>query len=59
MPSTFECPHCKSRRNNWIASEGMPEAEVTTYQCKDCLNFFKISHPIAPDETGEEEILEM
>jgi transcription elongation factor Elf1 len=59
MPSTFECPFCKSRQNKWVASEGKPEAEVTTYQCKDCLNLFEISHPIAPDETDGEGILEM
>jgi transcription elongation factor Elf1 len=59
MPSTFGCPFCKSRQNKWVASEGKPEAEITTYQCKDCLNLFQISHPIAPDEADGEEILEM
>jgi len=59
MPSTFECPFCKSRYNKWVASEGKPEAEITTYQCKDCLNLFQISRPIASDEAGGEELLEM
>jgi transcription elongation factor Elf1 len=58
MPSTFECPFCKSRYNKWVASEGKPEVEITTYQCKDCLNLFEISHPIA-DEVDGEEFLEM
>ena len=62
MPSTFECPFCKSRYNNWVASVWMPETEteVSTYQCKQCLNLFE--HKIfcgEEEETGEEAVLEM
>jgi transcription elongation factor Elf1 len=62
MPSTFECPFCKSRYNKWVASVWEPEskAEITTYQCKNCLNLFE--HKIffgEEGETGEESVLEM
>jgi transcription elongation factor Elf1 len=63
MPSTFECPFCKSRYNNWIASTWEPETEteVSTYQCKQCLTLFehKISFPEEESDGKELAILEM
>lgn len=63
MPSTFECPFCKSRYNNWVASvwDASTTTEITTYQCKHCLNLFenKICLPDSEDETDVELILEM
>jgi transcription elongation factor Elf1 len=62
MPSIFECPFCKSRYNNWVSSVWAPKAEteISTYQCKECLNLFE--HKILcgeEDETGEEWVIEM
>ncbi len=62
MPSTFECPFCKSRYNKWGASVWIPEmqTDVSTYQCKQCLDLFE--HKIfcaEENETDEELILEM
>jgi len=65
MPSTFECPYCKSRYNKWVASTWEPETEteVGTYQCKQCLSLFqnKIHFPAENETDGEPllEILEM
>jgi transcription elongation factor Elf1 len=62
MPSTFECSFCKSRYNKLVASVWVleTETEVSTYQCKQCLNLFE--HKIfcsETDEAGEEAVFEM
>ena len=61
MPSTFECPYCKSRDNNWVSSVWNPETRIdlTTYQCKQCLNFFEIGWSTAEEEPEDEQVLEM
>ncbi|MEG4293713.1 hypothetical protein Q5692_33735 [Microcoleus sp. C2C3] len=63
MPSTFECPFCKSRYNRWVAStwDAETNTDITTYQCKKCLNLFehKICLPDTEDEADSELILEM
>lgn len=63
MPSTFECPRCKSRYNNFVISvwNESSKTETTTYQCKQCLNLFDIER-FCPDDNAEgsaELILEM
>jgi hypothetical protein len=47
MPSTFECPFCKSRYNKWVASVWVPETktDVSTYQCKR-IEKLKLSSPL-------------
>jgi len=56
MPSTFECPNCHSRRNNWIASKATDSStETTTYQCKDCLHLFDIDRPISDEDDCDDE----
>jgi DNA-directed RNA polymerase subunit M/transcription elongation factor TFIIS len=64
MPSTFECPHCRSRYNNLITSKWNPATsiETTTYQCKHCFNFFNVDFSMAENENETpkgEQVLEM
>jgi rubredoxin len=62
MPSTFECPVCQSRYNNFITSvwDAVSSTEKTTYQCKHCLSLFDIERVyLDEDEDDAELILEM
>lgn len=64
MPSTFECPFCKSRYNRWVASawDAETRTDVSTYQCKNCLSLFEHKIYLPPDsedEADEEVFLEM